>query len=762
MNSNHVRGHIPAILLSTAMGPMFAAGAATADAQQPSTATADQLEEIIVTAEKREVNLQKEPEAVSVVSAEALDDEHLVKMTDLTGQVPGLVVSPNEGYRTVVAIRGLGLQANQNDIADPSVSLHIDGVYIPNDVSMNSDFIDVDRIEVLRGPQGTVFGQNSIGGAISITSKRPNLQNFEAQGDITGGSYGTVQARAMVNVPIGSTLAVRVAVDEDKHDGYATNVLLGDHPDQANNLSVHGQILWQPVDDFSAILRIYHFGTGHLTGQEEKNIDDSTPGAYNIAQGYPTKFYYNSNVYSATLEYDTHGIAFKSISSYQHDSNIDQQDNGKTALNIDIVPNENLATQAVTQEFNITSIDKNSIFDWILGGFYLNLDKSVDFVEFVSHDKGATPINLAVNTANPYSNPDFSFATATTPKRESISGFAQGTLHMTDAFRLTAGARFTKDIVTSDVCNNFVVGSACTPLEQTSTQTTGKVGLEYDVAPANLLYGTVTRGAKPGGTNLSFGTPPLGLVTPTYGGETILAYEVGSKNRFLDNKLQINGSAFYYDYKNLQFQNSDPGPFSGGVSNIPTSTVDGAELEFSVLPTQGLRFDGNIAYLHSEITSHELVLDSVAATNITNLLEAEGYGLFSPQVAQGRANAEASPYGNPLPDSPEFVFNLSASYAWPIGGAGVLTSRADYSHRDSFNYRVFNNFATDVVPSVDQVNLFFGWQPSQAKWNADLIVSNVANKAIISSRYTDAFGIGATSDQYLPPRLVLVRIGYKF
>ena len=755
MTSLDLRRIVHLILASAALGSTLLSAHAWAEERKDAAGAV--LAEVVVTAEKREVNLQKEPQAVSVVTGDMLEQDNLVTLSDLTGQVPGLVVSKNEGYRTVVAIRGLGLQANQNDVADPSVSLHVDGVYIPNDVSMNSELIDVERIEVLRGPQGTVFGQNSIGGAISITTKRPTLKVTQAEGDVSVGNYSMLRTRAMVNMPVGDTLAFRVAGDYDKHDGYGTNVLLGTHPDETDNASVHAQALWQPSDAFSAILRLTHFGTAHETGQLQKNILDTTPGVFNIAQGYPTSFYFNSNIYSLTLQYKASGVTLKSITSYQGETNLLKQDNGKTALQIDVVPRQNLFVRAVTQEFNIASNSPNAAFDWIVGAFFLNQSKHVQFLEFTSHDQGVSPINFTINPASPFSNPDLGFETDTTPQRKSTSEFAQGTFHVSDAFRVTAGARYTKDKVDSNVCN-FFAAFGCTPLHFESSKVTGKVGLEWDVQPANLLYLTVSRGAKPGGTNLSFGL----LVKPTYQDETVTSYEIGSKNRFLNNTLQLNAAAFHYDYKNLQFQNTDPKVFSGGVSNLGQSRVDGLELEWSALPTEHLRIDGNLAYLDTKITSSGLILDSVAANNITNALLAQGFSFFGPEIQAARATQLASPVGNPLPSAPQLVANLAVSYEWLIGGVGSLTSRVDVSHRDHFTYRVFNNSATDVVPSADQLNLFFGWKPAAGKWSAALVGTNITNRAIVSSRYTDSFGIGATTNQYLAPRLYMVRLGYKF
>ena len=717
------------------------------------------IDEIIVSAEKRDVNLQKVPLSVTVFSAADLDSQGVINAVDLSGLAPGLTIAKNEGFRRVVVIRGLGLEANQNDIANPSVSTHTDGVFTPSDISLNSDFLDVDRIEILRGPQGTVFGQNSTGGAINVITKQPKLDEFEGYANVSLGNFNLVRTRAAVNVPINKQLAARAAFSYYNHDGFTKNIAIpGTRLDEANNFAGRLSILWQPTSDFSATVRAQFF-TEDTNDRAQKNILDPTPDPRKLRQDFPGTFQFDSQVYSAELKYNLPWATVKSITSYQYEEENQSRDGDRSDgffTPQDVVPDRGRTIETETQEINITSAGEQPLpIDWIVGFFFLHTKTNVRFLEFL--DNGDGILDMTIDKVNPFSNPDLGFQTNSTPTRKSWSLYGQATWHITDFLRLTGGVRYTDDKVNSLV-TNFFGAFGSTPLSTKTTKTTGKVSVEWDLSPDNMVYASWTRGFKPGGTNLTFGT----FVPATYKDESIDAYEFGVKNRFMDDRIQLNVSGFFYNYRNLQFQNTDPAVFNGGVDNIPNSKVHGIEGELTVLLTDNLRLDANFAYLKTKITSDFLALDSVAANNAQNVLLGMGFSLFGPEVFAARSAAIKNIKGNALPKTPEFATNINLTYDIDVQDIGVMTAHVQYTYRDGFSYRVFNNNATDQVKSYDLINLDLSWKPNNQAWHLDFIVTNIEDDAAVNSRFTDAFGTGSTSDELVPPRQFIVRAGYRF
>ena len=195
------------------------------------------IEDVIVTAEKRSESVQDISQSVTAITEDDLDAKNINSFVDISAIVPGVTVAKNEGYKTVISIRGVGNETNQNAIAAPSVAFHMDGIFIASPFSLQTDFIDVERIEVLRGPQGTLFGQNSTGGAINVISKKPSLDGYANKSDITLGDYGLTKFRSASNIVINENVATRLSFSATKRDGFTENVFTGQDLDDANNLS---------------------------------------------------------------------------------------------------------------------------------------------------------------------------------------------------------------------------------------------------------------------------------------------------------------------------------------------------------------------------------------------------------------------------------------------------------------------------------------------------------------------------------------------
>jgi iron complex outermembrane receptor protein len=770
----------PRLLATVSLLCLSAAASAVAQDQPTATpAPGAGLEEIVVVAQKRSVNIQKAPEAITAVTGAQLDQANVVNPVDLNGQVPSLVITTSEGFNNSVAIRGVGFNVPQNDSAQPSVSYHIDGVYIANPVALGTGFLDVDHVEVLRGPQGTVFGQNSVGGAINVISKLPTLDDYNGFADISTGSYSLARFRAALNVPIDDEFAIRASIDQDRHDGFANATKVpgtGGHYDLGNDDSVHArlQVLWKPNDDFSALIRA-EYADADNHEEEFKNILDPNPNPYEESSDWPGRFLYRQEVYSATLTYTMPWATLKSLTSWQsvNQGGSVNEDGLNTALASTLPPNfyhdveyffHN--SQAITQEVDLSS-PTGTNFDWIVGAFFLNGKEKVGYDQYDVTPSDPFALNqLHASATTGIFSDNLYFQSASRLYRQSYSFYGQGTYHFTDQLRFTGGIRYTRDGDRTEISDYF----AAVPIVVSSSSNvlTGKAEVDYDLTPDNLAYASFSTGFKPGGGNIS--DSPL-RVPFEYKPESIQAYEIGSKNSFLDKNIHFNTAAFYYDYTDLQYEAEDLATFQGGVDNIPKTEIYGIEGEFSYLLPYNLRFDANATVEKGRITSHFLALDNVAgnAANLAALAHGANLNeIFPPYTAQDialfekyRGPAYRSVYGNAPPMLPEYTASATLSHTLGFTDESELLSRVEVQYRDHFSNTIFGNNPIYVAPSYVLWNLYFDYSFANPNYDASFAIDNVFDRAAVLSRFTNQFG-GETTQQFVPPRQFIVRFGYKF
>ncbi len=366
---NHQKN--PAAFATMISGIVLATGSLFAHA-------ASVLEEITVTAEKRETSLQETPVAVSAFTAEGLDRANINSVVDLSGKVPGLTINKNEGPKQVVTIRGIGHEANQNGQSVPGVAMHVNGVFMPFTYSLNADFLDVERIEVLRGPQGTVFGQNSTGGAINITTRRPELNQFEGKTDLAVGNYAHLKARAMVNIPLGDTTAARIAVSRHTRDGFTEIVdtaLAGTELDEADNLAIRGQFLWQPTAEFSAVLRASKYKSD-TNANGQRNVLDPGTDVRRVRQNQVGTTDIDQQSVDLEMQYDMSWATLKSITAFQdveavernRDSDLGDPSFFRPQAVVGIISEDR---DILTQEIDLISNADDSRIDWLMPWFIL-------------------------------------------------------------------------------------------------------------------------------------------------------------------------------------------------------------------------------------------------------------------------------------------------------------------------------------------------------------------------------------------------------
>ncbi len=734
--------------------------AAEPAAATPSVETSNTLAEVVITGEKREMTLQKAALAVTALSAERLAAANVQQISDLNGYVPGLTVAKSGGYVRVVSIRGVGYEASDNLSAVPGTSFHVDGVYVVSPYALQTDFLDVERLEVLRGPQGTVFGQSATGGVLNSITIKPNSDQVSGFAEFSLGNYNLAKASGAVNLPISQTLSARISASRYTHDGFAKQTGLEDYDlDDADHDSGRVALRWEPSSKFSAQLSAQIFRADEH-GAAQKNLDDPDADPRRISQDYPNKYELDFFLSYLDLQYDFDGVVLKSLTSYQRTRNHNQIDTDRlnyAAYGLyDHMPYWDNKVDAYSQEFNLSSQGDHQL-DYIVGAYALYQKLGQDILEFVGDDPNPTyNLTLPLTLANyPY---NLDYALNSRQQRYSYAAFAQGTFHASDVLRATLGLRYNYDRFTSVNETLFDIFAPASHQTTDAKAVTGKAEIDYDLAARSMLYASVSRGYKPGGVSNN-STPAL--VPLTFEPEFVWAYELGSKNRFLDNRVTLNAAAFYYSYKNLQYQEEDPVPYQGGVANIPESRIWGAEAEVSWQLAPSLRLDANATTLDGEMVGDYFALDPSRAHDATLSAAALGYGPFDAYTIGLRAQQVRNTKGNKPPKLPKAQGAVTLTHTADIG-PGELRSWAEALYRGGFQYRIFNDGARDRVPAYTVVNFGAEYTLADRPVSFRLAVTNAFDKAGVNSRYTNPFGRFTTSQEYIAPRQAIATVRYEF
>jgi len=750
------------------------------------------IEEVFVTAEKRSESVQDISQAVTAISSDEIESKNITSFVDLSAIVPGVTVAKNEGYKTVISIRGVGNETNQNAIAAPSVAFHMDGIFIASPFSLQTDFIDVDRIEVLRGPQGTLFGQNSTGGVINVVSKKPSMEGYFGKSDITFGNYGLTKFRSSNNFVLSDSTAARFSISTTDRDGFSDNLVTGQDLDDDSNISLRADFLIDLGDNSSLRFFGQYFDVDR-NGSAMKGIDDPTPNPRDLRQDSVSNHELTSSVFAAIYENDLGFANLKIMASVQEDDISVTRDNdrhnyGDLMITIPGFPAdatyqraefrpETSLVDTTTFEINLVSNEPamNGKLDWTIGAFYMEHEIENHIVGYLDADRnGEIQYICGESYANsdycyPLDSPlpwfffEFDFVSDAYPTRESYSIYGETSYSLSDQVRFISGLRYIEDEVESCVKNFFT--TVCDNLFGSSEETTGKVALEYDVDDDTMVYASFTSGSKPGGTNLTYGyttqaelnaaflfTSPLvdPLVFRTFEAEAVDSMEFGLKTDLYDGRARANIAIFSYDYENLQFQATDPDPYRGGVANIPESEMSGVEIEFTGLVSDQLTFDMNLAFLDSEVSSDYEALDNVTAYQYFWGEEDLRLGL--------RTNIK----GNELAKTPEFTADVSLKYETVMSSGTLFTGILQYVKRGEFQQRVNNNPLVDAIDAYDILNLTASFDFVGDKWGLDLMILNASDEDGVNSSMTDVFGVAATGIELIPPRQIMARLSMNY
>ena len=682
------------------------------------------LDDIVVTASRTgETKAQRTPVAISVLSGDRLNSALAVNVKDLVQITPNLSVAQTTASAQIY-IRGIG-SSNVYAGSDPDVTVQSDGVYIARAFGQFTDFVDVQRIEVLRGPQGTLYGRNAVGGTINIISRLPT-DEFHAKAQITAGDYGLFQEQTYASGPlIPGRLQASLATNYIRHDDYFKNVVPNvNGTENANRGGVRGQLRFEASDTVELISRAdYSQGSEHVQSYDHllapvsyaplasSLIGNSLRLAEDQGSHSDTKLWGVAEEINIRLG-DT--LALKSLTAArksQYKLIVDQDATeiaGGTSGQFEV-------SRQVSQEFNLTLNTRR--IEAVAGLFY-----------FHDHDSTTVVSNIPPSLRTPAAR---SALTVYRPETytESYAAFAQGTFHFNDRLSATAGLRYTRDTrsidqnVTRVSLNPATFGTALTGFPFVASQrrrftaVTPKFGINYQIEPSVLIYASATRGYKSGGTNFSAtNTAALG-----FDPETIWSYEAGLKSEFLQRRVRLNVSAFKYDYSGLQIQTLI-GPGNVSIGNAASAHVKGLEIEGSAKPVTNLLLTANLALLDASYSSFpQAVLPGPLAPYVA------GDPRYS--AATNTFNAE----GRRLNAAPGSSFSLSGQYDLPVG-PGKAFVRGEYYHQSRAYYDPANSFILSQKP-YGLVNASIGFNSNDGHWSAQLVGKNLAQ-----ARYFIAFG----------------------
>ena len=746
------------------------------------------LEEVLVTARRRQVAIEEAPIAVSALSGEDFDKSNVVKLDNFNGYVPGLVVAKNDGAGRVVTIRGIGWETAQNLTTQPSVLSYIDGIYLANPIAMGLDLGDIERVEVFRGPQGTEFGQGTTGGSINVVTKKPRIGETLGEIDLGYGTYNTFRGRASVNLPLGDTMAFRASVQRYQRDGFAEiegGELDGYDLDDAESTVGKVALLWEPADNFSVLAQAFmHDSDQHAAAQ--KNVEDPNRDPRELSQDYPGIFALENYSASLIVEWELEsGITIKSLTGWQELRKRQSVDGdrltekltsvnnlGFAFNNWDILPFWDNDSDAVSQEISISYAGEE--FDWVVGGYYLDHENFNDFLEATgeapfSESPASLPRSELTSLVLPPFISDLNFNEERTVTRKDYAVYGQATYRLNDVFAVTAGLRYQNEDQTDEpkqfFCEEyrpdhpfvFVLGPCeDAPRETDDSKVTWKVGVDVNLTENNLVYGLVSTGWKNGGSNGGGTFLPM-----QFEPEEVTAYEIGTRNTLAEDRLRLNITAFYYDHEHLQFTYEDPAPFNGGTWTIPKLEEYGIEGEFNWLLADNWQLDGMLAWQDGKVKSDFLALD---VQDFRNALVPFVLGLFTPGSVDTRImmNNANNLSGNKPPKLVELMARLALSNTHAFDNGSTLSSRLEYVHRGEFQARIFNHPEVDTVPSYDVVNLHFEYDFADMPLSLSLSLTNLFDRNGINNVFTNPYGLWTTSHELTPPREVIASVQYRF
>ena len=715
------------------------------------------LEEVVVTATKRAQSLQDVPMAVNAFNADTIETAGINDAGDLAILTPALNINVNTNpFAARMVIRGVGT-AQTDPALEPSVGLFIDGIYLGRTGLGMSDLTDIERIEVLQGPQGTLYGKNTNAGAISVITKKPSFEKSEGYIEASVGNYSMNKLTASISGPLTQNLAYRLSGNINQRDGYYDNSAGVDFND-ADDWNIQGKLQWEPTESLSILLsgsRVERDTTccGADAVQDESvnnelvaqglSPDSNDPYDYNVQSNADNRFAMESDLLSMTIDYDTGWGAIKSITAWNDYSYRVDQDPDRSELDILTLSNDKYSGDSFSQELRFTASPSDNV-DYMLGIFYLEQNTKRGGDEpflFIGDDiitigsQQDLPFPLPFNFLV---QPGDSLTVDMDQDAETIAFFGQGTWHIGDQWHITGGLRWSDEEKKSDLFSQTystafsyqILGasfldSVSTPIDATLERSSDNVDwmlrAALDIGDDSMVYASAGTGTKSGG----FQTVNGAADDREFDDEDTTTYELGVKSTLLDARLRINAAAFYSEIENFQAQRQLETGIGTYVSNESKVETSGVDLQVEAAPMPNLVLSAGLLYMHKyEIT-------------------------------------DGPEKGANLPFTAEFSGTLAATLVFPLGDGGVYW-RTDYSYMDD---HVTNVASAAQLRDADYdnrnlVNSKLGWRNDS--WNVSIWGKNLTDDKYAMQTAAPFLVSGMDAYFLAPPRTFGATVRYTF
>lgn len=760
-------------------------------------------EEMTVTAQRVEQSLQDVPISIVAIEGEHLERQAIADVQELADSAPGVVVSGQSSSNGELALTIRGIGSNTFGLGTEStVGYYVDGVYIPRPQGFLNQFLDLERIEVLRGPQGTLWGRNSTGGAINVVTRAPKGQFggrlMLGYGEIDGPADAAEQMFAgAISGPLSEKVLGRLSAQQTTSEDYTFNELLGRTVDNVDGYGVRGALTFLPSEDVSLTLRAdvtdddahnnFNLRPGNIAPESTlgtllRFFDLESPSdTYRIAANIAPVSEYEESGLAADLQWVVApNVQLQSITSFREYESLRVADIDATPL--DFVENFGTFDQEWwSQELQLNG--GNDRVEWIAGLYAFheegltNIDTRTDLalfqVQFFANNPGLFLFNPQDFCSLGFIAPTFlcgiDYYSAIAPfvglalpgnvtsgnffitdlETDSYAAYGQVYWRLNDRFTLTTGLRYTYDEKTHvQQTVDFLTQQPLTLADEGDWDAlTPKIGLEYRPSDDLMVYGSVTTGFKSGGFNSI-------SLQPSFDEETVTSYEVGLKSTLADRRVTLNAALFHYDYDDLQVAVLFPDRST--VENAAEATVNGLELDLVARPTSQFQLELGISLLDDEF-------DSFATQNPFDVARAQdalnAQGNFDPAALA--AAAAAVPLtdlsGESLLRAPDFSGQLAAQYSFLFGDAGALTARAQLVVSDDVAYDPFGVLTQD---SYELIHANLAWAPSNGRWFVNAYGRNLGDEAV---KVNEIFArVTGSLQAFAAPRQVGVQVGLNF
>ena len=715
------------------------------------SANAAELEEVVVTAQKRAENLQDVPLSISAFNANTLETQRIEGIAEVAQRVPNLSYSLFSSGRPEFTIRGIGTTTIARSGLENSVILFVDEVYISRSSASEFDLFDLEQVSVLRGPQGTLFGKNVVGGAISITTSKPNTEEVKAKFLAGYGNYDATEFKGLVTGPLSDRIAGKISFLKKDHDGYGVDIVNGQRSDDNDSLAFRGQVLFDVNEDVEILLTANYSDLDNAGPTFSVTETDTFPASLTTGTVRQSEndldIFADSSQWgiSAKLNWKLESGKVTAIAAYNDVdlhvvSPFGPRNIASGGPNYEDRFTQKEQAQLLTMELRYAT-ELDGPINLVAGAFYSKEDvERFESEEWVQLDMGLLNGNFQGWTG--------------TAETDSWAIFADGNWEFNEFFTVRAGVRYTEDDKTNrnvaTLVDDAIPGTPGAILFENFdvtagakfTSTTPRAVLE--VRPFReqelMVYFSWSEGFKSGGFDSKIGIAAEAGVPVN--AETATNYEVGLKSRWFDSSLQVNGTFFHTDYKDLQINTLifDGFNFQGlRVKNVGKATIQGLELEATWLPTDQLRLSASYGHYFKAI------IDEFLAGVIGGFIEIRRDG-------------------NRLPNTPRHTVNINGTYTIPLQGGAELAINADFAFTHHFWYSsnnapgVFARDATYQSPT-GVFNASASWLSAKGDWKITAWGKNLNDELYTNKRLSFSQASWAL---YAPPRTYGVSVQYNY